>query len=242
MAQKDYYLILGVPCTETIRGIQKAFRDLAKKYHPDRVGSQGTAAFQDIVEAYQILSDPERRRLYNQSLFPVEAVETIAPDPLMHRPPVEPLVPTSPRGRPWTGVEPLVAEPISMFHDFVTATPSWEALQARIFRNFTGLGVPKSEQAAGLNVEILLSPAEARRGGMIRLRIPVLSLCSFCAGTGQNWLTSCLACMGQGMIEREETIAVRIPPGVPSGTVLETPLSQVGITNFYLRVHIHTTD
>jgi DnaJ-class molecular chaperone len=48
--------------------------------------------------------------------------------------------------------------------------------------------------------------------------------------------------MGQGMIEREETIAVRIPPGVPSGTVLETPLSQVGITNFYLRVHIHTTD
>lgn len=242
MAQKDYYLILGVPSTETIHGIQKAFRELAKKYHPDRVGPQGTAAFQDIVEAYQILSDPERRKIYNRSLFPVEVVEKITPDPLVSKPPVEPLVPASPRGRRWAGVEPLMADPISIFHDFVTATPSWEALRDRLFRNFTGLGVPKSEQATGLNVEILLTPAEARRGGIIRLSVPVLSPCSFCAGMGQNGWTSCLACMGQGMVEREEAVAVRIPPGVPPGTILEIPLSHVGITNFYLRVHIRTAD
>jgi curved DNA-binding protein CbpA len=68
MELKNYYFILGVPRTATARDILRAYRDLAKLYHPDRVGPQGTATFQDIVEAYAVLSDPERRRHYNQSL------------------------------------------------------------------------------------------------------------------------------------------------------------------------------
>lgn len=61
MAAKNYYMVLGVSRQESARGIQEAFRSLAKRYHPDRTGPQGTAAFQDIVEAYQVLSDPARR-------------------------------------------------------------------------------------------------------------------------------------------------------------------------------------
>jgi len=51
MALRDYHLILGVSRTETARGIQNTFRELVKQLRPDRVGPQGTAAFQDLVEA-----------------------------------------------------------------------------------------------------------------------------------------------------------------------------------------------
>ncbi|HJU61775.1 MAG TPA: DnaJ domain-containing protein, partial [Candidatus Binatia bacterium] len=61
MVRKDYYLILGVSRRESPRGIQDAFRELAKKYHPDLAGPGGAPRFQDIREAYEILSDPEKR-------------------------------------------------------------------------------------------------------------------------------------------------------------------------------------
>ena len=79
MELKDYYFILGVPRTATARDILHAYRALAKLYHPDRVGPQGTATFQDIVEAYAVLSDPERRRHYTESLSQFVHVTASAP-------------------------------------------------------------------------------------------------------------------------------------------------------------------
>jgi len=70
MAHKNYYVMLGVSPTATTQSIQRAFRTLAKQYHPDRVGPQSTSAFQDIVEAYEVLSDPERREIYDRHLHP----------------------------------------------------------------------------------------------------------------------------------------------------------------------------
>ncbi len=67
MELKDYYFILGVPHTATARDILRAYRERAKLYHPDRGGPQSTATFQDIVEAYAVLSNPERRRHYNHT-------------------------------------------------------------------------------------------------------------------------------------------------------------------------------
>lgn len=93
----------------------------------------------------------------------------------------------------------------------MTLRPSFDALRARVLRNFTGVGVPKGERVEGLNVEVLLSPDEARRGGALRLGIPVFAPCTICAGTGHAWSVSCLACMGEGMIEQEEVVAVRLP-------------------------------
>ena len=72
MKPKDYYVILGVAPTESPSGIREAFRELVKRSHPDRVGPQGTRLFQEVVEAYQVLSDPERRRMYDQWLRPAE--------------------------------------------------------------------------------------------------------------------------------------------------------------------------
>ena len=60
---KDYYSILGVSKTASDEEIKKAFRKKAMKYHPDRGGDQ--AAFQDINEAYSVLSDAKKRSEYD---------------------------------------------------------------------------------------------------------------------------------------------------------------------------------
>lgn len=72
MAIKNYYLILGVSRGESTEGIRAAFRQLAKRYHPDRAGAESTPEFREILEAYEVLSDPERRRQYNSELEAAE--------------------------------------------------------------------------------------------------------------------------------------------------------------------------
>ena len=68
MAEKDYYRILGVPENATDDQIKRAFRELAKKYHPDRNPGDKTAEekFKEINEAYEVLSDPQKRKQYDQ--------------------------------------------------------------------------------------------------------------------------------------------------------------------------------
>ncbi|XP_057314605.1 dnaJ homolog subfamily B member 9-like [Hydractinia symbiolongicarpus] len=66
-ASKDYYKILGVEKTATEREIKKAFRKLAVKYHPDKNKSpDAEKVFRDIAEAYEVLSDEKKRRIYDQ--------------------------------------------------------------------------------------------------------------------------------------------------------------------------------
>lgn len=64
---KDYYNILGVSKTASAEEIKKTYRKLALEYHPDRGGDKSTEAkFKEVNEAYQILSDPQKRSQYDQ--------------------------------------------------------------------------------------------------------------------------------------------------------------------------------
>ena len=155
MGKKDYYIILGVSRSESGSGIHKAFRNLARTYHPGRVGPVGTRRFQDITEAYRVLSDPQKRRDYNKSLHHAEEEIKIEPRS----------VKTYERTEP----EPLFPETISVMRDFQAVRPSFEEMFDRLVRNFTGIRVPKGERIQELNVEVILTPEEANTGGIASL-------------------------------------------------------------------------
>jgi DnaJ-class molecular chaperone len=68
MASRNHYVVLGVASNETEQGVRAAFREKAKRYHPDRVGPAGATPFREIVQAYETLGDPKRRSDYDESL------------------------------------------------------------------------------------------------------------------------------------------------------------------------------
>lgn len=70
-AKRDYYEVLGVSKSADENTIKKAYRKLAKKYHPDtNAGDAGAAEkFKEVTEAYTVLSDPEKRKQYDQFGF-----------------------------------------------------------------------------------------------------------------------------------------------------------------------------
>lgn len=67
----SYYEVLGIPFDADEDAIRTAFRRLARQYHPDAGEGASPESFRELVEAYQTLSDPGRRRAYDLSLRPV---------------------------------------------------------------------------------------------------------------------------------------------------------------------------
>ena len=218
MFRKDYYIILGIPRGESAAGIHSAYRDLAKQHHPDVAGPSGAGRFREITEAYKTLSDPALRSQYDADLAELERAPGTD---VLHWP-----------------TEPIEAQPPSFFDRPESIRPSFDELFERYVRNFTGIGMPKAERVEGLNLEVVLTPEEASRGGVLPVTVPVFCECPVCLGTGEDWFFPCLECHAQGLIERQEVIRIKIPPGISPSTVFELPLRGLGIHNFYLHVHV----
>ena len=236
---RTYYVVLGVPPDESTEGIRAAFRDRAKELHPDRSGPEGGDAFRELQKAYEVLSDPTRRRRYDAELHrgarspesDRDRGSRRPAEPLVNAPHAEPLIPQD-RGD----------EPVSLFRDFQTIRPSDEALRERLRRNFTGRDVPKAEHAEALTVELELTADQALRGGTVPLAIPVARPCPACGGDGSTWTFPCVTCSQSGWVEDEQVVRVRIPAGVRSGSVTELPLDGLGIANLYLRLLVRVTE
>ncbi len=224
MAIMDHYLVLGISRRENFRGIRDAYRELAKQYHPDRAGPDAVDKFRELQQAYETLSDPEKRKSYTRELEQSEITPHFRREPIISRPPYSP--------------EPLVRQPISVLRDFETIRPSFESLYERFLRNFTGEGIPKAERLQCLNVELILSPEETIPGGIVPVAVPVFFACPQCGGTGRDCLYPCMNCNARRVIEGERTVSLSIPPWVSDRTIIEVPIHGLGIHNFYLCLQI----
>ena len=117
MAQSNFYMVLGINRDESPIGIRRAFRRLVKRYHPDLVGPKWRSHYQNIVEAYEVLSDPVKRGVYNRALDQSGASND-----------AKPVIITAGYG---PEPEPMVPGPMSVMKDFQAAGGSFEALFER---------------------------------------------------------------------------------------------------------------
>src|SRR6266566_4721601 len=171
--QKNYYLILGVSANATEDQIKAAFRRRAQELRPDYSG-QESSPFLEIQEAYGVLSDPDRRHVYNrQNRSPARRAPW--------GPAAEPLVGQRPKAEPLRQAQRAGAFPqVSLAQSFDSYHPSFEELFDRLWGNFEGFTRPKAERLESLTVEVMLTAQDARHGGRAGVRIPARATCPAC--------------------------------------------------------------
>ena len=185
MTKRNHYEILGVSRTEDESGIKTAFRRLAKRYHPDLSGPEETRRFQAILEAYEVLSDPESRASYNRSLGARDAPPAASRAGPRPSEPMEETVAVRSPG-PWAAMSRGEARrgsfPGTIFDLFSGTFTDW------------GPGSRGFQRRRTLHAEIVLSEAEAARGGVLRLRHPGLRRCRSCGRAGLDEFLVCSSC------------------------------------------------
>ena len=194
MAQtKDFYAVLGVPSTATRDEIKKAYRKLAKKYHPDANASDPKAGerFKEISEANTVLGNVEKRKQYDEMrrLGAFDGFGFGGGSPRS----------SSQRGAPGGGASNI------NFQDFdIGGLGGLGDLFGSIFGNARGGGRPSGPQR-GENIEALLDIPfrTAARGGKVPVDLEVNEECPTCHGSGGApgaTMKTCPECNGRGVV------------------------------------------
>jgi len=212
VTRKSHYTILGITRDASREGIRAAFRRLAKECHPDHAGEVGTPAFREIQQAYDVLSDPERRRRYDLEHDSKQPVRPWPAAPLTPHQVVEPLIPDPPSSAP--------RRP----GPFPTFDELWDLLDG-----FPGPITGRSRRSTGtVDVDAVIPENLARRGGRCTIDIPFREICGHCNGTGIRWPSSCPACGRAGWSLRNRPLSLQLPPGIRHGTVVHLRSEQPG--------------
>lgn len=249
MAKKDYYQILGIKKDAKADEIKKAYRRLARKFHPD-VNPNDKAAeerFREVQEAYDILSDEKKRKVYDRFGYYSDNLDADAP--------------FSAGAGAGTGFD------FTGF-DFTGSGGSAGSSFRDIFSDLFGGATrtapepprPMPKRGADIEIPLALSFQEAFKGLTTTITVerseqcprcqgagdtggPVVACptckgsgqvlrssgrlqfsqdCPDCAGTGRR-RTPCSLCNGKGTIPKTEQVKVRIPAGVDTGSRVRVP-------------------
>jgi molecular chaperone DnaJ len=207
MAKRDYYEVLGVSRDASQEEVKKAFRNLARQYHPDANPNkeEAEAKFKEIAEAYEVLSDPEKRANYDR--FGHSAFD----------------------GQGFTNFEDIFSRFGGFRHDFGGL--------GDIFDMFFGGGSPRQrrgpERGADIRADLEISFKEAAFGVEKEVKIPRVENCGTCNGSGAapgSKPQPCVVCAGAGQIQfTQNTLLGRVIQTRPcercrgSGKIIEKP-------------------
>jgi molecular chaperone DnaJ len=268
MTKKDYYEILGVSKSASKAEIKKAYRKLALKYHPDKnKAKDAEEKFKEISEAYAVLYDDDKRRLYDQ--YGHAGIDQQFSQEDIFR--------NADFGDIFRG----------MGIDFDLG--GFEDIFERFFGRRTDFGRRGQQRRRGadLRYDIEISLEDAYKGVETTIRVPRSETCSVCKGTGAKPGTSkktctqcngtgqvqhsrrtafgmftqvsacprckgqgsiieekCESCRGTGIVQRTREIDLTIPKGVDDGSQLrlagEGEAASGGVGDLYIVIHIKT--
>ena len=235
--KKDYYEILSVTRSATMDDIKTSYRKLAMQYHPDRNPGNKDAEekFKEIAEAYEVLSDPQKKQIYDQYGH---------------------------SGLNSTGFHGFdnINDIFSHFSDIFSGFGGGGSIFDDFFGTSSRSGRGRRNQGEDLKINIKLTLAEISEGVEEKIKLKKfircsacngtgansssgyvtcshcggtgelrhvsrsifgqfvnVSICSYCEGEGRILRDKCGECGGDGRVKEDKTISVNIPPGVSEG-------------------------
>ena len=178
--KRDYYEILGISKTASPEEIKRAYRELALKHHPDRVGDEhkkeAEEKFKEISEAYAVLTDPQKRAAYDQYGY-AGFDQRYSTEDIFRS-----------------------ADFSSIFEDLGVGGGIFDDILGGMF-GMGGGGGRRSSRGSDLEIDVALTFEEAAKGVAKTVTVPRRELCPDCRGEGGD-RTACVACAGAGQIRQ----------------------------------------
>jgi molecular chaperone DnaJ len=227
MAKRDYYEVLGVNRDASDEDIKKAYRKLAMKFHPDRNPDDKTAEekFKEVKEAYEILSDEQKRAAYDS--YGHAGVD-----------------PSAAAGGAGAGFGDFQSAFGDIFGEIFGGAGGGRGGRSNVYRGADlryNLEITLEEAARGTETRIRIPTMDecetchgtgAKPGtqpktcqtcgghGQVRMQQGFFSIqqtCPKCHGSGKVVTDPCGTCSGVGRVKRQKTLSVKIPAGVDEG-------------------------
>jgi len=221
--KKDYYEVLGVNKDASIDEIKKAYRNLALKYHPDRNpgNKEAEEKFKEVTEAYEVLSDPEKRKVYDQYGH----------------------AGFGPQGFDWTQDFSRVRMDFSDIFGDLFNTFFSDSFGADWFGGGTSTR-QRQNRGSDLEYRMYITLKEAATGTEKYINVSRYDECPVCKGTGSKSQGSgkkiCSNCQGKGQVVRSNgffTVATTCPKCKGEGEIIADPCSNCRGTGRIRNMH-----
>jgi len=233
MAKRDYYEVLGVEKSASADEIKRAYRRMAIKYHPDKNpgNKEAEAKFKECAEAYEVLSDPEKRKQYDQ--YGHEGLRGTG----MHdfsRMDVEDIFSMfgfedffgsvfggggrragARRGGPVRGYDLETGVELTLSEVAKGTEKTIEFTRQDLCPDCHGSGAAPGTQPT--RCPLCNGRGQVAKGGGF---FQMVSTCPQCQGTGHIITKPCPTCKGSGRVPKKRTVTIRIPPGVHEGQAI----------------------